>query len=128
MTTIDRHVDNRPSLDGVADFLASRRISLPRGAQEDTFEETICGLGNRMHDVFLDLLDEAMPALESTVDLLRELQEAGLATGDLHAGSQLASHAARRGHRESVRRSRRRCDSPGGSRATAGPNPPCCSK
>ena len=54
---------------------------MPRGAQEDTFEETICGLGNRMHNVFLDLLDEAMPALESTVDLLRELQEAGLATG-----------------------------------------------
>ena len=76
-----RHVDNRSRLDGVADFLASRRISLPRGAQEDTFEETICGLGNRMHNVFLDLLDEAMPALESTVDLLRELQEAGLATG-----------------------------------------------
>ena len=76
-----RHVDNRPRLDGVADFLASRRIFLPRGAQEDTFEETMCGLGNRMHNVFLDLLDEAVPALESTVDLLRELQEAGLAAG-----------------------------------------------
>ena len=76
-----RHVDDRPRLDGVADFLASRRIFLPRGAQEDTFEETMCGLGNRMHNVFLDLLDEAVPALESTVDLLRELQEAGLAAG-----------------------------------------------
>ncbi len=76
-----RHVRNRPRPDGAADILASRRISLPRGAQEDTFEETICGLGNRVHNVFLDLLDEAVPALESTVDLLRELQAAGIATG-----------------------------------------------
>ena len=76
-----RHVHNRPRPVGVADFLASRRISLPRGAQEDTFEETICGLGNRMHNVFLDRLDEAVPALESTVDLLRELQEADIAAG-----------------------------------------------
>ena len=75
------HVHDRPRPDGVADFLASRRISLPRGTQDDTFEETICGLGNRVHNVFLDLLDEAVPALESTVDLLRELQEAGIATG-----------------------------------------------
>jgi len=76
-----RHVHNKPRLHGVADFLASRRISLPRGEQADTFEETIYGLGNRMQNLFLGLLDEAVPALESTVDLLRELDEAGIATG-----------------------------------------------
>ena len=76
-----RHVHNKPRLDGVADFLASRRISLPRGEQADTFEETVCGLVNRMQNLFLDLLDQAVPALESTVDLLRELHEAGIATG-----------------------------------------------
>ncbi len=75
-----RHVHNKPRLHGVADFLASRRISLPRGEQADTFEETIYGLGNRMQNLFVDLLDEAVPALESTVDLLRKLQDAGIAT------------------------------------------------
>ena len=75
-----RCVDGKPPLDGLADFLASRGISLPRGEKADTSEETVCGLGNREHNVFLDLLDDAVPAFESTVDLLRELQEAGVAT------------------------------------------------
>ena len=54
---------------------------MPRGEEADTFQETICGLGNRMQNIFLDLLDEAVPALESTVDLLRGLEDAGIATG-----------------------------------------------
>ena len=42
-----RRVDGKPPLDGLADFLASRGISLPRGTKADTSEETVCGLGNR---------------------------------------------------------------------------------
>lgn len=53
---------------------------MPRGKKEDTSEETVCGLGNREQDLFLDLLEDAVPGLESTVDLVRELQEAGVAT------------------------------------------------
>ena len=75
-----RRVDGKPPLDGLADFLASRGISLPRGKKADTSEETVCGLGNREQDLFLGLLEDAVPGLESTVDLVRELQEAGVAT------------------------------------------------
>ena len=120
-----RHVDNRSRLDGVADFLASRRISLPRGAQEDTFEETICGLGNRMHNVFLDLLDEAMPAFESTVDLLRELQEVGLATGVYTPGHNW-HRMLRAADIENLFAVRVDAWLPKGS-AAGSPNPPCCS-
>src|ERR1700758_2414020 len=76
-----RYIDGKPRVDGVAEFLASRRISLPRGEEADAFHETICGLVNRMQNLFVDLLDEAVPTLESTVDLLRDLGEAGIATG-----------------------------------------------
>ncbi len=72
-------LDGKPPLDGLADFLASRGISLPRGNKEDTSEETVCGLGKREQDLFLDLLEDAVPGLESTVDLVRGLQEAGVA-------------------------------------------------
>ena len=120
-------VDNRPRLDGVVDFLASRGISLPRGAQEDTFEETMCGLGNRMHNVFLDLVDEAVPVLESTVDLLRELQEAGLATA-VYSPSRNCDHMLRAAdignlfavHVDGV--------IAGGLARDGRPNPPCSSK
>ncbi|MBX9828379.1 MAG: beta-phosphoglucomutase family hydrolase [Xanthobacteraceae bacterium] len=42
------YVDGKPRFDGVRDFLASRRISLPEGSADDPAEaETISGLGNR---------------------------------------------------------------------------------
>ena len=43
-----RHfVDGKPRYDGVADFLASRGISLPKGDPSGSTENTVCGLGNR---------------------------------------------------------------------------------
>jgi trehalose-phosphatase len=52
------HVDGKPRYQGVADFLASRRVELPRGDPgDDPAQETICGLGNRKNELFLELLD-----------------------------------------------------------------------
>jgi len=77
-----RHfVDGKPRYDGVTDFLASRAISLPRGAPSDRTEGTVCGLGNRKQELFLEKLRDGVPVFESTVVLLRRLAEAGVAAG-----------------------------------------------
>ncbi|MET0993933.1 MAG: trehalose-phosphatase [Mycobacterium sp.] len=76
-----RHfVDGKPRHDGVADFLASRGISLPTGEPSNSTEDTVCGLGNRKQQIFRELLDAGVPVFESTVVLVRKLAEAGVAT------------------------------------------------
>jgi alpha,alpha-trehalase len=76
-----RHfVDGKDRYDGVADFLASRGISLPEGDPSDRAEDTVRGLGNRKQQIFLELLDAGVPVFESTVVLVRRLAEAGVAT------------------------------------------------
>jgi alpha,alpha-trehalase len=75
-----RYVGGKTRYDGVADFLASRHISLPPGENSDNSEETVCGLGNRKQDVFLELLNKGVSAFESTIDLVRALRRAGVAT------------------------------------------------
>ena len=51
------HVDGKPRLDGVRDFLASRGIVLPEGTPDDGPRcDTVWGLGNRKNRVFNDLL------------------------------------------------------------------------
>src|SRR5690349_24675751 len=63
-----RHfVDGKPRYDGVADFLASRGISLPRGDPLDSTQNTVCGLGNRKQQLFLERIDAGVPVFESTV-------------------------------------------------------------
>ena len=77
-----RHfVDGKPRYDGVADFLASRGISLPFGDPTDTTEDTVRGLGNRKQELFREKLRHGVPIFESTVVLVRKLAEAGIATG-----------------------------------------------
>ncbi|MGB8504892.1 HAD family hydrolase [Mycobacterium sp.] len=68
-----RFVDGKPRYDGVADFLASRRISV--GA------ETVRELGDRKQELFLRSLADGVPRFESTIALVQRLQSAGLATG-----------------------------------------------
>ena len=75
------YVDGKPRYDGVADFLASRRVSLPRGTPSDSTEDTLFGLGNRKQRLFLESLDGGVPVFESTVVLVRRLAGAGVATG-----------------------------------------------
>jgi beta-phosphoglucomutase family hydrolase len=52
-----RYVDGKPRADGVRDFLASRRITLPEGDPEDRPQaQTVHGLGNRKNVRFLQLV------------------------------------------------------------------------
>jgi alpha,alpha-trehalase len=77
-----RYVDGRPRYDGVAGFLGSRGISLPRGHPSDSEDgETVCGLGNRKNRYFRERLDSGgVTVFESTVALVSRLQDAGLGT------------------------------------------------
>ena len=87
-----RHfVDGKPRHDGVADFLASRGISLPPGDPSDSAEDTVCGLGNRKQQLFLERLDAGVPVFESTVALVRKLAEAGVATA-IYSSSRNCEH------------------------------------
>jgi len=46
------HIDGKPRYDGVATFLASRGVELPRGTADDApGEETVCALGNRKDEI-----------------------------------------------------------------------------
>ncbi|WP_418276327.1 HAD family hydrolase [Isoptericola jiangsuensis] len=46
------HIDGKPRYDGVATFLASRGVELPRGTAEDApGEDTACALGNRKDEI-----------------------------------------------------------------------------
>jgi alpha,alpha-trehalase len=74
------HVDGKPRYDGVRDFLASRDIALPEGTPEDVPEAmTVCGLGNRKNERFLELLAEGgVEAYQSTLDLIEALRAAGV--------------------------------------------------
>ncbi|MGH8869056.1 MAG: HAD family hydrolase [Actinomycetes bacterium] len=75
-------VDGRSREDGVAGFLATRGIHLPRGAENDgPDEQTVVGLGRRKNRYFLDVIrDEGVHAYRSTVALVHDLQAAGLGT------------------------------------------------
>lgn len=68
-----QHVDGKPRLDGVRDFLASRGIHLDAGAVERLGDEK-----NRYFHQRLD--DEGVEVYASTVSLVRQVRSAGLAT------------------------------------------------
>ncbi len=72
------HVDGKPRYDGVRDFLAARRITLPEGAPGDrATADTVCGLGNRKNESFNAVLDRdgviPYPGSVALLDALREL-------------------------------------------------------
>ena len=74
-----RYVDGKPRCDGVASFLGSRGISLPRGTPDDGPEvRSVCGLGNRKNRTFLDRLEhEGAAAYGTTVDFIRDMRSRG---------------------------------------------------
>ncbi|MFI6366151.1 HAD family hydrolase [Nocardia sp. NPDC050630] len=85
-------VDGKPRYSGVADFLASRGISLPWGDPSDLeHDAAICGLGNRKDHLFWDrLVRDGVPVFESTVALVRELRDAGFGTAIFSASCHCA--------------------------------------
>jgi alpha,alpha-trehalase len=92
-----RLVDGKPYPDGVADFLASRGISLPRGAPSDVVDDTVCGLANRQQQAYADLLDREVPLFGAMVNLARKLRDVEVAAAAAHTnipGSQPMSMVA----------------------------------
>jgi beta-phosphoglucomutase family hydrolase len=73
------HVDGKPRYDGVADFLASRGIELPRGEpSDDPGFETVCALGNLKNQMFNQVLDdEGVDPYPDALVLLDALASAG---------------------------------------------------
>jgi beta-phosphoglucomutase family hydrolase len=75
-----RYVDGKPRYEGVRSFLASRGITLPFGAADDSPElETVCGLGNRKNTYFLtELTEGGAQAFPGTVGLVEDLKDNGV--------------------------------------------------
>ncbi len=82
-----RYVDGKNRYDGVASFLASRGIELPRGEPTDPpTAETVCGLGNDKNTYFLSEVERhGVRPFETTVELVRELQRHGFGTALISA-------------------------------------------
>src|SRR5690349_3481971 len=70
-------VDGKSRLDGIADFLAARGISLPLGGPSDVGTDTVHGLANRKQALYLERIEAGVPVFESTVALVRKLTDAG---------------------------------------------------
>lgn len=73
------YVDGKPRFDGVADFLASRDISLPYGTADDQpSERTVCGVGNRKNELFRQLVAEGgVEIYETTLTLVDAFRDRG---------------------------------------------------
>jgi alpha,alpha-trehalase len=74
------YVDGRRREDGVAAFLASRRVRLPWGKEDDSADrDTVVGLGRRKNALFLErVAADGVRAYDSTVRLVRDLASAGI--------------------------------------------------
>lgn len=81
-TDYRNYVDGKPRYDGVKSFLASRNIELPYGNHDDSPDrETICGLGNKKNQIFLQYLKiEGVEIYETSISLIKLLKNKGLKT------------------------------------------------
>jgi len=77
------YVDGKPRYKGVQSFLESRNINIPFGEPEDGTEvESVCGLGNRKNEKFLEVLKkDGIEIYTSTVDLIRDLKSKDIRIG-----------------------------------------------
>ena len=73
------HVDGKPRLDGVRDFLKAREIRLPEGNPDDPpGAETVAGLGNRKNDLFDRIVERVgVQPYAGSVALIRRLRDEG---------------------------------------------------
>lgn len=74
------YVDGKPRYDGVASFLQSRSICLPPGEESDPPDKkTICGLGNRKNQLFLEAIRQCgVDAYRTSVEFIRRAKSRGL--------------------------------------------------
>lgn len=87
-------VDGRPRFDGARDFLNSRGVTLPAGSPDEPSADTLEGLVSRKQQVFLERLGAGVPVFQSTVELVRRLAEAGIATA-VYSASRNCEHILR---------------------------------
>ncbi len=94
-----RDVDGRARYDGVAGFLATRGIPLPRGEPSDPPDrDTVCGLGNRKNDAFAaQVREHGVEPFESTLVLARSLRAHGIRTAVVSASENCAAVLAAAG-------------------------------
>ena len=77
------HIDGKPRYEGVAALLEARDIDLPWGdpadaSDQDSGDETVCGLGNRKNDLFGEVLArDGVEAYPGSLRLLDALEERG---------------------------------------------------
>ena len=76
----DRYVDGKPRYDGVASFLASRRIELEPGAPDDPpSADTVHGVGERKNQLVLEMIHEqGVQPYEGSVRYVQAARAAGL--------------------------------------------------
>ncbi|MFC1937890.1 trehalose-phosphatase [Chloroflexota bacterium] len=82
-----RYVDGKSRYEGVNSFLESRGITLPYGSPDDEAnEETVCGLGNRKNQYFLDRLKkDGAQAYQSSIEFIRQLKKNHIKTAVISA-------------------------------------------
>ena len=87
-----QYVDGRPRADGVRTFLASRGITLPEGAPDDSPDaETVNGIGNRKNELVLQKIQEgAVQVYPGSVDYLHAVRDAGLRRAVVSASANCA--------------------------------------
>ena len=83
------HVDGKPRMDGVRDFLASRGITLPEGTAGDPPDAaTVSGVASRKNELVLRELEEhGVEVYEGSMRYLRAAKDAGLATAVVTASA-----------------------------------------
>jgi beta-phosphoglucomutase family hydrolase len=83
------HVDGKPRLDGVRDFLASRSITLPEGGADDPPDAaTVSGLATRKNALVLEELEQhGVEVYPGSMRYLRAVKQAGLATAVVTASA-----------------------------------------
>lgn len=85
----NRYVDGKPRADGVRDFLASRRITLPEGSADDGPDAaTVHGVGQRKNVLLLRELEEhGVEVYPGSMRYLEAARAAGLATAVVTASA-----------------------------------------
>jgi beta-phosphoglucomutase family hydrolase len=75
-----RHVDGKPRLDGVRDFLASRGITLLEGSPDDApGDETVHGVGNAKNQILRERIrQDGVAVYDGSRRYLQAAREAGL--------------------------------------------------
>lgn len=81
-TDYTRYVDGKPRYEGAAAFLQARGMTSPYGHPDDAHErDTVCGVANHKHALFLRFLRErGADVFPSSVALLRALRATGFKT------------------------------------------------